>query len=294
MRMLLVDDDASFVEQIANSLQLLGHVVTADTNARTALARLQQSPHSFDALFLDIKMPDFDGFSMLRAMADHHIELPTVIVSGHADFREAARAVRGNIVDFLLKPFGRAQLNATLARCQGWWDARKDTIDPLFTAEHHWEMQSRIGATAGVCQHITRCVQPFGARPQDLEHIRLAAHEALLNAVIHGNLEIPGHQRKDLGWSGYDQLIAQREQQPPYCHRLVRIQLRLAKSSRVAELRVTDEGPGFRPSEQNSDTVPDVLEESGRGLFLIQRVMDQTAWEDEGRTIVMQRKLGSA
>jgi anti-sigma regulatory factor (Ser/Thr protein kinase) len=111
--------------------------------------------------------------------------------------------------------------------------------------------------------------------------------------VIHGNLDIPGSKRAELDWSGYDRLIAQREQQAPYSKRRVRVLLTLARASGMAELRITDEGSGFAPPLDEQEEVPEVMEESGRGLFLIQRVMDHTAWTDQGRTIIMQRQVAS-
>jgi anti-sigma regulatory factor (Ser/Thr protein kinase) len=60
-------------------------------------------------------------------------------------------------------------------------------------------------------------------------------------------------------------------------------------------LEVSDEGPGFDPSQIDSDAEPDLMGEHGRGLFLIRKLMDdlEILSDEYGTTLRMERELPS-
>jgi len=69
-----------------------------------------------DVLFLDIRMPDSDGFHLLRTLSrDENFVLPRVVFTTAYD-GYALRAFEMNAVDYLLKPFTRERLHAALQR----------------------------------------------------------------------------------------------------------------------------------------------------------------------------------
>jgi two-component system, LytTR family, response regulator len=66
-----------------------------------------------DLVFLDIQMPDRDGFSVLEALGD---DVPPGIVFVTAHDEHAIRAFEVHALDYLLKPFGRPRFNAAVSR----------------------------------------------------------------------------------------------------------------------------------------------------------------------------------
>jgi two-component system, LytTR family, response regulator len=69
-----------------------------------------------DLLFLDIRMPDMDGFDVLGALtSDQHAVMPQIIFTTAYD-QYAVRAFEYNAVDYLLKPFTQDRLCASLQR----------------------------------------------------------------------------------------------------------------------------------------------------------------------------------
>jgi anti-sigma regulatory factor (Ser/Thr protein kinase) len=128
----------------------------------------------------------------------------------------------------------------------------------------------------------------FLAYDDEMNFIRMgvALHEALANAMFHGNLELDSAIRGDSS-GDYYRLAEQRRKQSPFAERRVHVTLReTAKSSCYV---VRDEGGGFDVRAHRLDpTDPaNLLRPSGRGLFLIQTFMDEVTFNDAGNEITM-------
>jgi anti-sigma regulatory factor (Ser/Thr protein kinase) len=118
----------------------------------------------------------------------------------------------------------------------------------------------------------------------DLIDICLA--EAIGNAVIHGNLGIPGHLRATpKGFQRFCQIMQERLTDPVLSRRRVEINMSSGGGGRVC-MSVTDQGRGFDLAAQLSRAA-EVDATHGRGLGLIRRVCSALHGEDDGRTLVM-------
>jgi two-component system LytT family response regulator len=113
VRTLIVDDEVLARERLHQLLacepeiELLGEC--ADGNSAVAAIE-KQSP---DLIFLDVQMPELDGFGVLQAI---EIEPPPVIVFVTAHDKFALRAFEVHAVDYLLKPFDRERFKKALDR----------------------------------------------------------------------------------------------------------------------------------------------------------------------------------
>jgi EAL domain-containing protein (putative c-di-GMP-specific phosphodiesterase class I)/CheY-like chemotaxis protein len=110
-RVLIVDDDATLIDVALRTIGADFEVVAARTlgEARAGLAE-----GSWDALLLDVGLPDGNGLELLRERRGHHAELPVVLMTGNLTADAAATAFRGRITDYLQKPFTPHQLTQTL------------------------------------------------------------------------------------------------------------------------------------------------------------------------------------
>ena len=115
-KILLVEDDQSmarvYLAYLADELYDVIHVATG----AEALAELERQPP--DILLLDLRLPDMEGFEVLRRAQE--LELPTasVVITGHGSIHAAVESMRLGAGDFLVKPFSKDRLEITLKNLQ--------------------------------------------------------------------------------------------------------------------------------------------------------------------------------
>lgn len=102
-RILVVDDEVGIRELLSEILYDEGHTVELAENAAQArAARLRSRP---DLVLLDIWMPDTDGVSLLKEWSSQGLlDMPVIMMSGHATVDTAVEATRIGAIDFLEKP----------------------------------------------------------------------------------------------------------------------------------------------------------------------------------------------
>lgn len=113
-RILVVDDEIGIRELLSEILYDEGHTVELAENAAEArAARLRKRP---DLVLLDIWMPDTDGVSLLKEWASQGLlDMPVIMMSGHATVDTAVEATRIGAVDFLEKPITLQKLLKTIS-----------------------------------------------------------------------------------------------------------------------------------------------------------------------------------
>jgi len=113
-RVLVVDDEVGIRELLSEILYDEGHTVELAENAEQARqARLRARP---DLVLLDIWMPDTDGVSLLKEWsAQGLLDMPVIMMSGHATIDTAVEATRIGAVDCLEKPITLQKLLKTVS-----------------------------------------------------------------------------------------------------------------------------------------------------------------------------------
>jgi two-component system response regulator MtrA len=112
LRILVVDDDPAMVGAITALVGTEGHQVITAYDGLTAVRRFREERP--DIVLLDLAMPGPDGFTVtgqMRAEGD----APIVVVSGESGEAAKVRALGIGADDYLVKPFGRAELLARIA-----------------------------------------------------------------------------------------------------------------------------------------------------------------------------------
>jgi DNA-binding response OmpR family regulator len=111
LRILVVDDDPAMVGAITALVGTEGHQVITAYDGLTAVKRFREEQP--DIVLLDLAMPGPDGFTVagrMRAEGD----APIVVVSGESSEEAKVRALGIGADDYLVKPFGRAELLARI------------------------------------------------------------------------------------------------------------------------------------------------------------------------------------
>src|ERR1700726_3429876 len=114
-RILVVDDEEPIREIVASMLGSAGYACKQAASGMEALAVLN-SGEEFELMLSDLMMADLDGIALLERTKEKFPDMPVVMVTAVHDISVALDALRNGAYDYLLKPFEREQLLATVRR----------------------------------------------------------------------------------------------------------------------------------------------------------------------------------
>ncbi|HEY4053332.1 MAG TPA: HD domain-containing phosphohydrolase [Terriglobales bacterium] len=178
-RILIVDDEDSIREVVSSMLSSSGFACTQAQSGREALALLQ-SGEEFELMLSDMMMPVMDGEALLAATKERFPDIPVVMVTAMHDISIALNAIRNGAYDYLLKPFDREQLLATVRR------ALENRRLKLENRKYQTELESLVTArTEQVRQALA-----------SLERSYDITLEALGNALDLKDAETEGHSKR--------------------------------------------------------------------------------------------------
>ena len=100
---LVIDDDEGVRAAIASLIAAVGLNCQTFASAKEFLAA--DLPDVPRCLVLDVRLPGLSGLSLQRELAERHIEIPIVFITGHGDIPMTVQAMKGGAVEFLTKPF---------------------------------------------------------------------------------------------------------------------------------------------------------------------------------------------
>jgi DNA-binding response OmpR family regulator len=99
---LVVDDEENLRRTLALILQREGYMVMTAASAEEARGWFQNG--AFDLVFLDLKLPDASGLTLLPEMRSDYPDMPVLILTAQDKLGVALEAVRNGARDYLLKP----------------------------------------------------------------------------------------------------------------------------------------------------------------------------------------------
>jgi len=114
-RILVVDDEEAIREIVCSMLTNAGYVCQQAASGLEALAVLESSD-PFELMLSDLMMADLDGIGLLERSKEKFPDVPVIMVTAVHDISVALAALRNGAYDYLLKPFEREQLLATVSR----------------------------------------------------------------------------------------------------------------------------------------------------------------------------------
>ena len=114
IKVLLVEDDRSLREALADTLLLAGHDYHAVGSAEDALTAVARE--AFSLVVSDVNMPGMDGHQLLSLLRARQPQLPVLLMTAHGAVERAVDAMRQGAADYLVKPFEPKALLDLVAR----------------------------------------------------------------------------------------------------------------------------------------------------------------------------------
>ena len=121
-------------------------------------------------------------------------------------------------------------------------------------------IESTVGSLRIVENAIDEMTAAIGISQDDYGKIMVSAMEAVNNAILHGNHSNPGKI----------------------------VEIEISYKNNVLNIRVTDEGPGFKPEAVPDPTIPENIEAlNGRGIYLMSHLADKIEYNPKGNSVTM-------
>ena len=114
-RILVVDDEEA-IREIVTSMLTSARFNARQASSGTEALALLDSGEEFDLVLSDLMMAGMDGLALLERTKEKYPDVPVVMVTAVHDIQAALQAIRNGAYDYLLKPFEREQLLATVHR----------------------------------------------------------------------------------------------------------------------------------------------------------------------------------
>ncbi len=177
-RILVVDDESPVRSMIGATLQRQGYEVQQAISGSQAIETLSQGP--FDLVLTDIVMQYGNGIALLERIHAEQPQLPVVMVSAIHDISVAIDSMRRGAYDYLLKPFEREHLVATVQRA----------------LDHRQALQESQNYQQNLEQVVRARTEMLRQAMEDLEHSYDVTLEALGDALDLKDSETEGHSKR--------------------------------------------------------------------------------------------------
>ena len=271
---LVVDDEPNIRKLVSNVLRKTPeYEVAVAEDGKAALEWLQANGFRCDLIITDMQMPRLNGEGLIRAVAETHPEIPTLVLTAHKNDQNVIRCLELGSVEYMTKPIGVEKLIQTVRRALD-RQARFQGVGEKITVRS--EVQGWVEITAPTdfeyVERFNKFTTLLGSIPltdEEREDIRVAVDELGQNAVEWGNRN----------------------------NRTKRIHLSYCVFGDRIVFKIEDEGEGFAPQalrDPSIDPLAHIMERmkegkraGGYGVFITKKLMDDVLYSEAGNTVLL-------
>ncbi len=292
MPTVLVVDDSEVDRRLVGGLleKQGGCTVVYAHDGKAALAQFEVVVP--DLVLTDLQMPEMDGLELVAAIKGEYPLTPVILMTAQGSEEIASEALRRGAASYVPKKKLGEDLIETVERVLS--AAREDRTHSRLM-HHLTECEARfvigndlalIRGLVGYLQQLIRCM-PLGDETERLR-VGIAVEEALKNAYYHGSLEVT----TGAGWpqrKAIETIARERLFEEPYRNRRIHVHARVSRSEAVFVIR--DEGPGFDASQLPDPAEVEIHDKaSGRGIILMQTIMDEVRYSADGNEVTLVKR----
>ncbi len=294
MPVVLIVDDSEVDRRLVGGLlpKELDWLVEFADNGVTALEMMQMSVP--DVVITDMMMPEMDGMELVSRIRVEFPKVPVILITGHGSETLAVEALERGATSYVPKPVLSEKLWETVEQVLALLRADRSysrLINCLENTQYNFALDNDptlIPPLVDLVQQVLSGVHCCDANGR--MHAGIALEEAMLNAVLAGNLEMDSEQvqeaRSQLRQGHISQVVESRRKTAPYSDRVAWVHVSISRDE--ATFVVRDEGEGFDttgvPVRHSAETLE---HREGRGLVLMKHFMDDVQFNASGNEVTM-------
>ncbi len=292
---LLMIGNAAGNQQVAKLCSETGcRLITAD-NQQSAVQALESQEFNLVVTNLAISCREYVG--VIRTLQKCRPGQPIIVVGTYGTAEEVLAVLREGALDYLPRPLDYDTLERTVGR---YLSDQENSTEP----SRQWQFESSLQV---VYEFTSKQLSQNPFELSVLEHLSarglispeaklqivLAFQEALANSLEHGNLELKSEWKEIYDPEGVDAYSLRKKERladPDYSER--KIWVAISFDQHELKFVLTDSGKGFTPKAKavvENDTSGPLVH--GRGLSIIDHVMDVMEYSSGGRVLTMIKKL---
>jgi CheY-like chemotaxis protein/anti-sigma regulatory factor (Ser/Thr protein kinase) len=285
---LVVDDSSLYRRMVAGLIRDgLGCRVVFANDGIEALS-LVESVHP-SVVLSDIRMPRMDGFELVQAIRTIHPEIPVILMTAYGSEAVAMRALQASAASYIPKDCLAAELVNTLRQVLTIVEGnqrRRQLLACQTSRTGSFELGNDPHLFPDLVALIQEELLSFSIGDATTRmRVAIALHEALANALYHGNLECSSELRQQ-DERHFFQLAEERLASEPYRSRRIHLETKIDRGAVRIDIR--DEGPGFDVASLDKPFEPeDLMRIGGRGMVLIRSFFDEVIHNDSGNQITL-------
>ncbi len=294
-KILIVDDDKYIALLLYNFLDDEGYICETAENGLEALEKISKGNH-YDMVLLDFVMPKMNGLEFLAAVKEINPDIPIMMISGYRTRENTLEALKLGAIGFIKKPFSLNDVLNNLRLVFHTSKSKKDLgpiIPYLKSGSMEFVFKTKDIEPDKVSLYLATHLGEMGfIEGRRISTVALAFNEVLINAVEHGNLELPvnyflenpGSEERE----SVNDLKNERLQDPAYSGKDVIVKYVFHNDE--TQITIIDEGPGFDTEEiveflESDDTMSS--EGCGRGLILLKYAVDEVKFNQTGNEVTL-------
>ena len=116
-RILIVDDQQSMRDMLADLVDMLGHEAVCAPGGQEALGELEEEP--VDLVITDLNMPRMDGMALMKEIKARTPDLPVVIITGYGSFHTERQVLTNGADGYISKPCTIHRVEETVSAALG-------------------------------------------------------------------------------------------------------------------------------------------------------------------------------
>lgn len=246
----------------------------------------------------DVLISDFGGrppheTTLFKTVREHFPRMPILVIADSCS-ESTLEALMLGASTFIPRCEVSRDLKTTIERILALSGAKRwygRILDCLKETDFRFEVKNDLTLLPMLIAQLQDAAEQFGfCEERDRVRMGVALEEALVNAIVHGNLEV-GSGLRTTDYEAYEELVQVRRKEAPYASRVVDVAAKFTHAH--AEFTIGDEGLGFDPSSIPDPANPANIDRiRGRGLLLIRTFMDEVEFSDAGNQITLRKLRG--